>query len=152
MSFYSNKVLELYEDFDLEFILESEITNKRNIFNIKGQSVPCNIFVFDNEGDYIPHFHFRFEKHGKIIEGCIKIMNAEYFIHSNHTGKLNNKEAQALNYWLGSPSDDKNYNTNWLKIVGKWNEIRDNKYKLPDPKDPKNLSLLKQPDYTMLNY
>ena len=135
--YFDNK----YDDESLYFVTEDTVTTFGNEFNIKsGKSIPCKIDVYPNEGDRIPHFHFKFEKHGRIYDGCIQICASKYFIHGNHKDTLTSKESLLLDKWLGlnHRGTDK---TNWQFIVELWNKSKDNQYKV---------YLKKQPDYSTI--
>lgn len=117
---------------------EREIESLMNGFEKRGNCgnlLKGQLFVYNREGDYEPHFHIvRHEHH----DCCVKLLSNEYFIHGKHTGTLNNKEAQILYKWF---EEDIN---NWLRVINEWNKHVQNE----TMKVPIDCPI---PDYTKLN-
>lgn len=64
-----------------------------------------DIIVYGNEGQYVPHFHFRNIQTGE--NGCIKILENAYFSHGTHNAELNSGEQKALMAFMKSPASKK---------------------------------------------
>lgn len=128
--------IDLEDDFIMEdFIGDVPLSGKKG----KGDNF-LKISVYNDEGDYIPHFHFKSDKLN--LDGCVEICSRRYFIHGKHTSTLNNKECKRLNKWLMNESKNKKY-TNWELIVITWNN-HGNKIRI-------NSNNSSQPDYSKLN-
>lgn len=122
----------IMEDFIGKFPPDGKDTKSKNLIKIS---------VYDNEGEYIPHFHFKSEKKNK-LDGCVEICSRRYFIHGKHTSTLDNKACKSLNKWLKNQYKDKTY-TIWQFIVATWNKNK-NKIRISDNNN-------RQPDYSKLN-
>ena len=89
----------------------------------------------------IPHFHFYIDDPNE--GGCIRLDKPEYFIHGNHTEKLNSKGRKNLIEWIKSPhkSFGKYGLTNWQIICIYWDDNNPNYLFNKDAE---------MPDYTLL--
>jgi len=89
-----------------------------------------------------PHFHFKNAKTGK--EGCLKILENDYFKHGKYQAELNSKERKEIFNFLKENTKNKIYaagTTNFQIICNEWNINNDSN---PVPLDSK------LPDYTVL--
>ena len=99
----------------------------------------CNIFVYSNEGDYVPHFHVVSKSTN--FDCCIQINRAKYFKHGKHKDIfINNSQKKLLNEKL-QEINKKTGNSYWLDIQELYYFANLN------CKEPK-VSI--QPDYTKL--
>lgn len=98
------------------------------------------ISIYGGEGP-IPHFHFYIDDPNK--GGCIRLDKPEYFIHGNHTEKLNSKGRKNLIEWIKAPhkSFGKYGLTNWQVICIYWDDNNPNYLFNKDAEIP---------DYTLL--
>lgn len=132
---------------DIEFfdvLKEQEINSGRRLnLNSIGE---CKIEVYGpNEGN-IPHFHL-YSKDMKSFRCCIRIYDANYFIHGNkYTDTLSSKQCDQLNKWL-KETHPKLVGTNWQRIVAAWEQSN------PDCKFDERNKIVIQPDYSkMVNF
>ena len=91
-------------------ILVGIIEIRAYLGNLKGLSV----FVYNKEGDYVPHFHVKKIGSNDI---CMKILDAAYFKHGKNDGTLTKKELKLLQEWLSN-----NNNQHWKEIISEWNK------------------------------
>lgn len=86
------------------------------------------IYVNSDDGGKIPHFHYvdaisMGKDRKKGFHTCIKITEASYFKHGNHTDELNSSQKKALHQFLSKPFKQSNFHiTNWEFIVAAWND------------------------------
>ena len=108
------------------------------------QIAECKIEVFPNEGQYLPHFHFT-KISDKRISGCILIYDNKFFLHGNHTAKLNTSQCKDLNAWLSKITDKSPYKeaklTNWQVICALWDK-NNGKY-MTNINDQPNYAIMK---------
>ena len=114
------------------------------------------ISVYDNEGDFIPHFHIYNDKVGKKrVDSCLYIFLNRYFIHGSHDTTVNNNVLDHLNNWLKDKNKIDPTKTNWQMIIFQWNRINPPDTKSLDKNKYPGLSNkfkdLIQPDYTTIN-
>lgn len=64
------------------------------------------IFVYSGECS-IPHFHFKNAKTGE--EGCLKILESDYFKHGKYQAELNSKERKEIFNFLKDNARDEIY-------------------------------------------
>lgn len=119
---------------ETEEVLINEKTAIKSV-DLKGAAGACQIDVFTNEGDYLPHFHITNKKG---LDCCVRIDTAEFFAHGNHKDTLNSKSMKVLDQKLREKCEkSESGQTNW-------EYIRDlyfgNERKVEKPE--------KQPDYT----
>lgn len=83
---------------------------------LMGELKAMRIYVYNNEGENIPHFHI-----SKIDKSdcCLKIMSAEWFTHGKNKSILSKKELKLLYKWLNM--DNKKA---WKNIIIEWNKQR----------------------------
>lgn len=94
------------------------------------------IKIYSGEGP-VPHFHF-YEAQSR-RKGCLKILEASYFIHGKYLDDLKRDERKELLKWLNERNEDSN-TTNWEAICRLWN--------MNNPTHKINISPLpKIPDY-----
>ena len=103
---------------DICFISDAEIIeyfirgieNRRNMGTIRAMQ----IYVYNREGDDIPHFHIR-----KIDsrDCCLKILDNDWFIHGKNDNTLSHKELKLLYEWLNQNSQQ-----HWKNIIEEWNK------------------------------
>lgn len=101
------------------------------------------IFIRQDEGQYVPHFHLE-SKRGRI---CIRIDIPAYFKHGTKDFELNTKSKKDFLKWINSKPIGKMYKNedgilpknNWKNIRNIWNTIY-YKYKIK----------CNQPDYITL--
>lgn len=81
------------------------------------------IRVYGNEGP-IPHFHFYETQGGR--SGCIKILEASYFVHGRYADSLKRWEREELMKWLKDYDEDSLEfgwkRTNWEVLCYEWNK------------------------------
>lgn len=101
-------------DFEYKYLIKN-IECRRNIENFSNYK----IYVFDKEGQNIPHFHIKLND---FPDCCVKIQKPEYFIHGSNTNKLPKKDIKKLISWLND--NDKHF---WKEIIRTWNNHSINK-------------------------
>ena len=95
--------------------LIKNIEFRRNI----GNFLNYKIYVYDKEGQNIPHFHIKLNG---FLDCCIKIQKPEYFIHGSNTNTITKKHIKKLIKWLND--NDKYF---WKEIIRTWNNHSINK-------------------------
>lgn len=94
------------------------------------------IKIYSGEGA-VPHFHFYENQSGR--KGCLKILEASYFVHGNYLDGLKRDERKELMDWLQQINS--NYAkrgwqaTNWQVICLLWDQNNPSA-KLKDPNPP----------------
>ena len=100
------------------------------------------VYIYGGEGP-IPHLHF-FTVDNK-ISGCIRLDKPEYFVHGNHSDKLNHSDKKKFVEWISSNETPfKKFSadlTVYRYIVITWNENNEN-YRIDED--------IEMPDYTQL--
>ena len=96
------------------------------------------VWIYDEEGDGIPHFHI--VNREKNFSCCVKILECDYFKHSGKDDILNSKLRKNLVAFLTSKHKYLPV-TNWDYLCAAWNDNNSN-YEIPIP--------TKMPDYTKL--
>lgn len=83
---------------------------------LMGELKAMRIYVYNNEGENIPHFHI-----SKIDKSdcCLKIMSAEWFTHGKNKSILSKKELKLLYEWLNMDNKKE-----WKNIIIEWNKQR----------------------------
>lgn len=102
-----------------------------------------DIIIRTDDPGKIPHFCIvdRDNPDSRNNEGCVKILEAEYFNHGNKQMVLNSKQRKILNRFLLQSPDQGVFDTNWDLIVYSWN-INNSDTIIPDDAI--------MPDYTKL--
>lgn len=94
------------------------------------------IKVYGGEGP-VPHFHFYETQSCR--KGCIKILEASYFAHSNYLDDLKRDERKELVKWLTEMDEESVEQgiprTNWQAICLEWNK-NNPQYKLKNLNPP----------------
>lgn len=98
-----------------------QATDKNNKLKMPKYS-ECVVYVYNNEGNNVPHFHL-FEKNSSKDPNtscAIMIADNKYFSHNAYKGTLNSKQCRVLNDWMNQfyPGEDVN---NWTRIKNAWN-------------------------------
>jgi hypothetical protein len=101
----------------------TEMAKIGSISNKVGQAGNYFIFVYNNERA-IPHFHIK-EKTGT-FSCCIKIKEADYYIHGKHKDILTKDLKKSLIYFLNSSEEPFTHITNFQNIVMSWNNMNEN--------------------------
>ena len=146
-----DKILEENGVYEIgEFNLEELLPNLSDLFtedtlsnntNLGGKLTNVKIIIYSLEGVNVPHFHIHSDNKKMMPDGdcCIMICEPKYFIHGNHRGKLNNKQAKNLNDLLSKPYRNKNMSI-WEYMYDFWKRSFG-----------VNLKPCQQPDYSKLN-
>lgn len=103
--------------------LFTEMAKVGSISNKVGQDGNYFIYVYDNERN-IPHFHIK-ERTGT-FDCCVRLDNADYFSHSNHTDKLTKSLKKSLIHFLKEPNKKNKKLTNYEACVFGWNLMNEN--------------------------
>jgi len=77
------------------------------------------IWVYNREGENIPHFHIKIEG---LPYACLQINKAEWFSHRAYCKILYKKQLKELYNWLC----ENNYK-HWKEIIIEWNKHANNK-------------------------
>lgn len=107
--------IELIKNVDKNMFLQLNLEQRRKI----GEISNMKIYVYDNEGQNIPHFHIRIND---LPDACLKILEAKWFDHGKNTGVLYRKQLKELYNWLC----ENNYKY-WKEIIIEWNKHANNK-------------------------
>lgn len=94
-----------------------------------GKTGGYEIWVYNREGDGIPHFHIINEE--AQFSCCIKIQECDYFKHTGKENTLNNKLKKSLMMFLKSKHKKLKVVTNWEYLCACWDDNNSN-YELPD--------------------
>ena len=87
------------------------------------------IWVYNREGDGIPHFHITNNQND--FSCCVKILECGYFFHTGKEDVLNTKLKKSLIAFLKKPHRKlKNY-TNWQYLCACWDD-NNSAYELPE--------------------
>lgn len=109
--------------------------------NKVGERGNYEVWVYNKEGDGIPHFHIVNSEEN--FSCCIKILEPDYFIHTGKEDTLNSKLKKALINFLTSKHRKRKTITNWEYICMCWDDNNSN-YELPEE------IYDNMPDYTKL--
>jgi len=107
--------IELIKNINKNIFLQLSLERRRKI----GEISSMKIYVYDNEGQNIPHFHIRIND---LPDTCLKILEAKWFDHGKNTGFLYRKQLKELYNWLC-----KNSYKHWKEIIIEWNKHANNK-------------------------
>ena len=120
--------------------------------NIEGMArigfTPDNyeVYVDTDDGEKIPHFHYKLKTDWNKFHTCIQIEKPEYFHHTGKESVLNSKQIRLLTRFLKSPVALSQYaekfSSNFELIIFLWNI--NNSDVIVDPE-------AKIPDYYQLN-
>jgi len=86
------------------------------------------VCVYGNEGERVPHCHLQTDDGNPDI--CIKLENAEYFIHGHYKRKLTNKQAKAFYEFMSSSS--KRSLNRWEFACESWDNLPHQLYQCKD--------------------
>jgi len=118
-----------------------EETNGASTDNGKKSDNIIEVWIYGNEGDRIPHLHFKSQKLN--LDGCIKLEKAEYFKHCSHTSTLTDKQVKAF-YDFMKTNNYKDKVNNYDLVVNIWNlGVYDNVREID--------YMANMPDYSKLN-
>lgn len=94
----------------------SDPIDEENIayIGLSGLSGVCTVEIFPREGQ-IPHCHIKFKGN---TGTCVKLYEADYFLHGPYKLILNAAQKKDLNDWM--LSEDDSGNTNWAKVCDAW--------------------------------
>ena len=106
-----------------------------------GKTGNYEIWVYNREGDGIPHFHIINEQNG--FSCCVKILECAYFMHTGKEDVLNNKLKKSLVAFLKKPHRRLKEYTNWQYLCACWDDNNSN-YELSEE------AYENMPDYTKL--
>lgn len=119
-----DSLMEMVDSFDRIKICELELPfddilneDKMADIDLKGVGL-CYIYVYNNEGDNIPHFHLQSkDKKGPKykLDCAIKINENRYFDHGIHKDTLNSKQIKELKAKLEKINPETE-NTYWKDI------------------------------------
>ena len=111
-------------EYGTEIITEASLNS--NVGEIK---------VWENEGDYYPHFHIKSKDRQPDV--CVEIFRSRYFPHGTKTSQLSKKDEEKLESFMSK--QHKSGVTNWEYIRNEWFKSF--------PKDAKSYSNIKKPVY-----
>jgi len=94
-----------------------------------GKEGNYEIWIYNREGDGIPHFHITNDEDG--FSCCVKILECAYFKHSGKEDVLNTKLKKSLVSFLRRPHRKLKMYTNWEYLCACWDDNNSN-YLLPD--------------------
>ena len=109
--------------------------------NKVGESGNYEVWVYNKEGDGIPHFHIVNSMEN--FSCCVKILKPDYFIHTGKEDTLNSKLKKSLINFLTSKHRKRKNITNWEYICMCWDDNNSN-YELSEE------IYDNMPDYTKL--
>ena len=91
----------------------------------------CTIYVYNNEGDNIPHFHIKNkESSNKFFHCCICLLENKYFTHGSAHDELTSKQRKILVDVLNLSSSIDNKISNYKYLVNGWNQGKENMHKI----------------------
>lgn len=94
-----------------------------------GKTGSYEIWVYNREGDGIPHFHIINEEEN--FSCYVKILECDYFKHTGKEDILNNKLKKSLVHFLKSPHKRLRNYSNWEYLCACWDDNNFN-YELPE--------------------
>lgn len=94
-----------------------------------GKTGNYEIWIYNREGDGIPHFRIVNEEED--FSCCVRILECDYFKHTGKEDTLNTKLKKSLNTFLKSPHRKNKKITNWEYLCACWDDNNSN-YELPD--------------------
>ena len=109
--------------------------------NKVGESGNYEVWVYNKEGDGIPHFHIVNSEEN--FSCCVKILEPNYFIHTGKEDTLNSELKKSLINFLTSKHRKRKNITNCEYIFMCWDDNNSN-YELPEE------IYDNMPDYTKL--
>lgn len=94
-----------------------------------GETGNYEVWVYDKEGNGIPHFHIVNKEDN--FSCCIKILECDYFIHTGKEDTLNAKLKKSLVTFLTKPHRKLKGITNWQYVCACWDD-NNSRYELPE--------------------
>lgn len=94
-----------------------------------GKTGGYEIWIYNREGDGIPHFHIINEEEN--FSCCVRILECAYFIHTGKEDTLNTKLKKSLMVFLNSNHRKLKGVTNWEYLCACWDDNNSN-FELPE--------------------
>ena len=94
-----------------------------------GKTGNYEIWIYNREGDGIPHFHIVNDQTG--FSCCVCILECKYFIHTGKEDTLNTKLKKSLVAFLNKPHRKLPNYTNWQYLCACWDD-NNSSYELPN--------------------
>ena len=111
----------------------------------KGDESNLEVYVNTDDGGNIPHFHIRDTNDWSKFHSCIRLDEAEYFLHEGKEATLNSKQRKLLQQFMTSSVTNSRYKSkfenNWELACFLWDINNSNE---------ETDEFVKQPDYTKL--
>jgi len=117
---------------DIFYLVEHPVMEMAKIgtFGSKiGETGNYEVWVYDREGDGIPHFHIVNKQ--EQFSCCVRILECDYFIHTGKENTLNAKLKKSLVMFLKKPHRKLHSVTNWEFLCACWDDNNSN-YELPE--------------------
>lgn len=114
--YFRTKIEEIREKLEERHLLQ-EMARVATIGNFE-------LCVYSGEGP-VPHFHFKNTESG--TEGCLKILEADYFKHGRYQAELNSKERKTIYEFLQKEDEEskgfaEKGTTNFKVVCYEWNK------------------------------
>lgn len=124
-----------------EFIVEVDVKESPQIRKSPSEKFSYEVWVYTNDEGELPHLHVVGKQ--KLLDCCVRLDIAEYFIHGNHCDMFNKQQRDAfVKFIRSSPTSVRvKAETRWDLAVFFWNE-NTSRTSIPDD--------VVMPDYSQL--